>query len=591
MSGRVLNRGLRDGRFCGLLIILIGFSPLRAQITEYSVPAGSLFNGLSGIAAGPDGAMWFSGNRNIGRITTAGVITVYPIPTSNAGSAAITAGPDGAMWFTESGINSGPAFAKIGRITTSGVITEYPLPDPSSDPTAITVGPDGALWFIESITAKIGRITTSGTITEFPLPPSEVSGGAWAITSGPDGNLWLTEYYGADKIVRMTTSGIFTEYTVASFVNSGSYGITVGPDGALWFADASFKIGRITTSGTITEYALTANDSPFGIAAGPDGALWYTDYSLGQIGRITTSGTVASLVPTPTNTAGGLLGYIAAGPDGAMWFTEVAGKIGRIPTSVTVTPPTITRVANAEGENAAIGPNTWIEIKGSNLAPPGVSSPACAPGYCWQASDFVNSQLPTALQGVSVTLNGEKAFVYFISTSQINILTPPDLAAGPVSVQVNNNGSFSAAFTAQAQTLSESFFVINGGPYIVATHLSTSACTAPISGVCLVGPATLYPGYSTPAQRNETIVIYANGFGSTTVPVVGGSETQSGSLPNLPVIQVGNATATVTFAGLISPGLYQFNVMLPATISTGDNTIQATYNGQKTQNGTLLTIQ
>jgi uncharacterized protein (TIGR03437 family) len=47
----------------------------------------------------------------------------------------------------------------------------------------------------------------------------------------------------------------------------------------------------------------------------------------------------------------------------------------------------------------------------------------------------------------------------------------------------------------------------------------------------------------------------------------------------------------VTFAGLISPGLYQFNVIVPATVSSGDNSITATYNGQKTQSGTLITIQ
>jgi uncharacterized protein (TIGR03437 family) len=278
---------------------------------------------------------------------------------------------------------------------------------------------------------------------------------------------------------------------------------------------------------------------------------------------------------------GGVFGLIPARGDA--FFAEFSG--------LTATGPSIALVANAEGEATTIGPNTWVEIKGSNLAPPGVSSPACAPGYCWQASDFVNNQLPTGLQGVSVTLNGEKAFVYFISAGQINILTPPDLAAGPVTVQVNNNGSLSNSFTAQAQTLAESFFVLNGGPYIVAAHLSGTFCTAPISNVCLVGPSTLYPGYSTPAQRNETIVIYANGFGSTTTQVVSGVETQSGSLPTLPVIQIGNATANVTFAGLISPGLYQFNVIVPATVSSGDNSITATYNGQKTQSGTLITIQ
>ena len=50
------------------------------------------------IAAGPDGAMWFTGNladnsNFVARITTAGKITFYP--TTNAGE--ITAGPDGAM--------------------------------------------------------------------------------------------------------------------------------------------------------------------------------------------------------------------------------------------------------------------------------------------------------------------------------------------------------------------------------------------------------------------------------------------------------------------------------------------------------------
>jgi virginiamycin B lyase len=223
MSGRAVYRGLRDSLFCGLFI-MIGFSPLRAQITEYPVP----FNGLSGIAAGPDGAMWFSGNGYIGEIMVNGLdwnVASYSTPTLNAGSA------------------------------------------------AITTGPDGALWFIESGNGKIGRITTSGTITEIPLPASEVNSGVYGITAGPDGNLWFTEDHGANKIVRMTTSGVFTIYTVASPVNVGSLGITAGPDGALWFADQAGKIGRITTSGAITEYTLPeANDRPNAIASGPDGA-------------------------------------------------------------------------------------------------------------------------------------------------------------------------------------------------------------------------------------------------------------------------------------------------------------------------------
>ena len=178
-------------------------------------------------------------------------------------------------------------------------------------------------------------------------------------------------------------------------------------------------------------------------------------------------------------------------------------------------PPVIAQVANAEGESPMIAANTWVEVKGS-----GFSSTT----RTWQASDFVNQQLPTALDNISVTMNGEAAFVYYISPTQINVLTPPDLAVGPVQVQVSVNGVSGAAFTVQAQKYSPSFFVNGAGPYVLATHLDGS----------LIGPATLYPGLSSPAMSGETVVLYANGFGPTSVPVVKGSLTQSGALPGLP---------------------------------------------------------
>jgi uncharacterized protein (TIGR03437 family) len=252
--------------------------------------------------------------------------------------------------------------------------------------------------------------------------------------------------------------------------------------------------------------------------------------------------------------------------------------------------PVIAEVANAEGESPTIASNTWVEIKGSNLAPAGISSPDCAPGYCWQTSDFLNNQLPTKLKGISVSVNGNSAYVYYISPTQINVLTPPDAMSGPVQVVVTGNGVPSASFTAQAQSLSPSFFVFNGGPYVAATHLNGSLCIAPISGACLVGPATLYPGSSAPAKPNEMIALYANGFGTTSTPVVSGSVTQSGTLSPLPVIKIGGIPATVQFAGLSAVGEFQFNVVIPATLGNGDQPITATYGGASTQSGALIAI-
>jgi uncharacterized protein (TIGR03437 family) len=237
------------------------------------------------------------------------------------------------------------------------------------------------------------------------------------------------------------------------------------------------------------------------------------------------------------------------------------------------TGPVVAEVANAEGESPAIAPNTWVEIKGVNLAPAGDSRP-------WQASDFTGNNMPTQLDKVGVTVNGKSAYVYYISSSQINILTPPDALPGTAQVTVTNNAVTSAAFTAQAQALSPSFFVFGGGPYIAAVHANGS----------LIGPPALYPGATTPAKPGETVLIYANGFGPTSVPVVAGSIMQSGTLSPLPTIQIGGVPAPVQFAGLVAPGEFQFNVVIPTGLGNGDQPITATYAGASTQVGALITL-
>lgn len=78
------------------------------------------------------------GGTKIGRITSAGTITEYPIPTPNSAPWDVALGPDGALWFTES--ENYRTGAKIGRITTAGVITEYPLPQTGSYPHGIVAG-------------------------------------------------------------------------------------------------------------------------------------------------------------------------------------------------------------------------------------------------------------------------------------------------------------------------------------------------------------------------------------------------------------------------------------------------------------------
>jgi len=255
-------------------------------------------------------------------------------------------------------------------------------------------------------------------------------------------------------------------------------------------------------------------------------------------------------------------------------FGPGVSPVALAPDPLTTPAPTLTLVANAEGGVATISPNSWVEIKGSNLAPAGDSR-------IWQSPDFVMNHLPTALDGVSVTVNGVPAYVYYISPTQVNILTPPNAISGSVPVQVSVDGVVSANFMVQAQAGSPSFFIFGSGPYIAATHANGS----------YLGPTSLYPGLTTPAQPGETIVMYANGFGSTSTPVVSGSETQSGTLSPMPVITIGGVAATVTFAGLVAPGEFQFNVVVPPSLANGDQPTIAMYNGLTTQAGTLVTVQ
>ncbi len=146
------------------------------------------------------------------------------------------------------------------------------------------------------------------------------------IAAGPDHNMWFTELEG-NRIGRITTSGAVTEFSVPT-AESGPAGIAAGPDGNMWFTkEKGNKIGRITTTGEITEFPIpTADSGPKRITTGPDANLWFTEEWGNKIGRITPTGEITEFpIPTAESAPTG----ITVGPDGNVWFTEFSA-IGRI---------------------------------------------------------------------------------------------------------------------------------------------------------------------------------------------------------------------------------------------------------------------
>jgi uncharacterized protein (TIGR03118 family) len=275
--------------------------------------------------------------------------------------------------------------------------------------------------------------------------------------------------------------------------------------------------------------------------------------------------------PTPADApAGGdanILYFTAgiAGPD----TVESHGLFGTIqPAPVFLT----SGIVNAASFSAPIAPGAFSAIFGSGLA---------ATTRTWATTDFVGGKLPTQLDGVSVTIDGKAAYVYFVSPTQIDVIASSDSTSGPVSVVVTNNGVPGAAATAQLQSVAPAFFAV--GKYVIATHANGS----------LVGPSNFLPG-ATPAAQGETIVIYGTGFGATKTAVDGLIVTSPVDLAGPPMVTIGGTSAGVTFAGLSGAGLDQINVTVPTgLVATGvmDVPVTAVSGPATTQAGLLLTVQ
>jgi len=295
-------------------------------VVEYAVPnpspSGSTCAGcgtasLSGIAAGPDGNVWYFdvGQKLVGRVSPNGSITQFPVPGTGSGSEAIAAGADGNIWMVARSDMNGPDW--ILKVSPAGVVTKYPLAN-GVGPEGITWGPDGDIWFTEFWTGRVGRMTPAGVITEFPLRTPNPRG----IVTGPDHNLWIAEGgLQHESIARMTIKGEITEFPLGSDVNHQlqPYNIVAGPDGNMWFTEIG-HIGRITPAGAITQFPMgSGHDNVFGLAGGVDGNVWFIDATANTVGRITPTGDIRQH-PLPRRNAGPVA--IAAGSDGRLWFTE-----------------------------------------------------------------------------------------------------------------------------------------------------------------------------------------------------------------------------------------------------------------------------
>jgi virginiamycin B lyase len=313
------------------------------------------------VTVGPDGNLWYTDEVSGVFKFSLSSLEPLPCSSSSptvgcevsanaVAPTGIVTGPDGAVWFTRSNGGNprdGRSYfqASVGRITTSGAFSSYPVPASASSVPGldtITVGPNGNLSFTETAVDRIGEITpraASPAIHEFALPAGDrlAQGVGSSITSadtiaaGPGNDIWFTEQ-GSNAIGVMSTSGALLEkFTVpGSNQNPTPLGITEGTDDTMWFTETTAnQVASITAGGTITLHPLpTAADGPESIVYGPDGNLWFTeDTGVASIDPSTGKVTVYRAHTSNLGPAG-----VTVGPDcTSIWFTEPsADRLGRV---------------------------------------------------------------------------------------------------------------------------------------------------------------------------------------------------------------------------------------------------------------------
>jgi len=410
------------------------------------------------------------------------------------------------------------------------------------------------------------------------------------------GNLYIGDSNN-HRIRKVAPNGIIT--TVAGNGNPGfsgdggpatnaelnePFGIAFDPYGNLFIADsANNRISVLMPNGTITTVAgngkagysgdmipaITAElNQPFDVAFDPYGNLYIADANNYRIRKVTTNGTILTVgggtgegysgdgfigTNAKLNSASGLV----VDSSNNVFIADSGNNVIR---ELTPYPPSVNSggilTASAFGAFNTIAPGSWIEIYGNDLS---------FSNRSWTTSDFTGGGLiaPTSLDGVTVTIGGQQAYIDYISGGQINAQVPYNVAPGQQQLTVKTAaGAALVAATVTVNALQPGMFAppslrVGGTQYVGALFSDGATYALPPGAISGVASRRANPG--------DIVTLYGVGFGPVTPNIAAGQVVQqSNSLPSFQ-ISIAGTQATVMYAGLApnAIGLYQFNVVIP----------------------------
>jgi uncharacterized protein (TIGR03437 family) len=234
-------------------------------------------------------------------------------------------------------------------------------------------------------------------------------------------------------------------------------------------------------------------------------------------------------------------------------------------------------VADTFNGQPGVALNGWISIYGTNLS---------TTTRTWDGSpEFAQGRLPVSLDGVSVTVNGRAAPVYFVSPGQVNVLAPTDDSTGDVPVVLRNASGESAPMTARRSRLLPALYAPFGqGGRLFVTGVENS------SGAIL-GKSGVEPRATRAFRPGDVVQFYASGLGPTNPAIDAATVVSStATLVESVTMRINNVPVQVLGSAYVGSGLYQINATIP-DVPNGDQPIEIEVGGVRSANTLSITIQ
>jgi streptogramin lyase len=303
-----------------LLLSLWVAAPARAaRLERFPLPGRQ---NPGGVVQGPDGAVWFTTDRGVGRVEPSGHMSLFRVRRVEV--ITLVPGPDGALYGTALKPD-GTLGDRVVRVAMDGSTTMVAYSGPGHGVEEIAPGPAGDLWAAIEVPAAIVRMTPAGAVTARIRLPRGTE--PTAMATAPDGTLGFlsADLSEGNRFGRVSPDGTLNLSNEPGFAEEQA--LVATPDGAFWATPTSGRrLLRWAPDGTIGRVFVGV--PPSGITSASDGSLWFSyqgDRS-GGVGHVGANGTGLELWPEPFGTAGpdpGAVGAdgLAFDADGNLWAT------------------------------------------------------------------------------------------------------------------------------------------------------------------------------------------------------------------------------------------------------------------------------